>query len=178
MKIKWRRLNHKIHYWGSIICAIPVLIIVITGIILCLRKEIEWIQPKTIVGQGLVPTITISQIFDISKTVSIAEIESWKDIERLDIRPSRGIVKVLTNNQIEVQIDYQTREILQVATRRSGIIESIHEGTFFHKSVPFLIFLPSAIILLILLITGIYIFISSFPSKNPFKGIVANQPFR
>jgi hypothetical protein len=117
------------------------------------------------IGQTFFPTLTFDRILDISKNVPNAKINEWKDISRLDIRPKIGTIKVLSQNNTEIQIDFQTGDILQVAHRRTGIIESIHEGSFFHKTAPFAIFLPAALILLILLITGIYLFICAFPAR-------------
>ena len=84
------------------------------------------------------------------------------------MRPSKGVIKVRAKNRWEVQLDHQSGEILQVAYRRSGLIESIHEGTFFHDKVRLGIFLPSAIILLILWVTGIYLFLMPYltPAKQ------------
>ncbi|MEM7396798.1 MAG: PepSY domain-containing protein, partial [Verrucomicrobiota bacterium] len=65
----------------------------------------------------------------------------------------------------EIQVDHQTGEVLGYAYRRSDLIESIHDGSFFHDKVKLGIFLPSAVILLLLWITGIYLFIYPLPSK-------------
>ncbi len=169
MKSKWKKGNRKIHYWGSAICALPILLVIITGIILLLRKDIAWIQPPTQKGQGTVPQITFVQILEKAQSIPSANIQEWSDITRLDIRPKKGVIKVRSHNNWEIQIDHQNTEILQVAYRRSGIIESLHDGTFFHRYVSLGIFLPSSILLLILWITGILLFISTFRSKKKKK---------
>lgn len=165
-KNNWNRINRKTHYWGSIISALPILIVIITGILLLLRKDIDWIQPPTMKGQGTIPTIAFSQILKSSKSIEKAEINSWNDISKLDIRPKKGIIKVKSKNRWEIQLDHQTGDVLQVAYRRSGLIESLHDGTFFHKYVSLGIFLPSAILLLILWITGLYMFIKPLLNKR------------
>ncbi len=43
MKIHWPRFNRKVHYWGAIICAVPVLVVILSGILLLLKKESAWI---------------------------------------------------------------------------------------------------------------------------------------
>jgi len=158
-KIRWFSLNRKVHYWGALACSLPVLIIICTGLLLILRKEIAWVQPPTQKGITNVPELSFQKIFDIAQTVEQAELKNWSDISRLDVRPSKGMVKVRCANNWEIQIDNKTAEILQIAYRRSGIIESIHEGSFFSSKVQYGIYLPSAIILLVLWITGIYLFI-------------------
>ena len=42
------------------------------------------------------------------------------------------MVKVQCKNRYEVQIDTETAEILHVAFRRSDLIESIHDGSYFN----------------------------------------------
>lgn len=69
------------------------------------------------------------------------------------------MLKVRAENRWEIQLDAATGEILQVAYRRSDLIESIHDGTFFHQKARFWLLFPSAIILLGMLLTGIHLFI-------------------
>ncbi|HAI97887.1 MAG: hypothetical protein CL866_00485 [Cycloclasticus sp.] len=169
MKVNWKKFNRKVHYWGSIICAIPIGIIIITGTILILKKQIEWVQPPTIKGKGITPLVSFAEIFDASRKVQQANIQSWEDIDRLDIRPSKGVIKVRGKNQWEIQIDHQSLKILNIAYRRSDFIESIHDGSYFHDNVKLFVFFPSAILLLILWGTGLYLFFKTYFSKRNVK---------
>lgn len=157
--MKFNLLNRKIHYWVSIGVAIPVLIVIVSGLFLQTKKQFAWIQPAEQRGKGKTANLSLPQILEIAKTIPQAEIKSWDDISRLDVRPSRGMLKVSAKNHWEIQIDTETGAILQTAYRRSDIIESIHDGSFFHDYVKLWIFLPSGIILLILWLTGMYLFI-------------------
>lgn len=157
--MKFNLLNRKVHYWLSIGAAVPILIVIATGILLQVKKQFTWVQPAEQRGKSKTASLSLPQILEISKTVPEAEIKSWDDINRLDVRPSRGMLKVSAKNHWEIQIDTETGAILQTAYRRSDIIESIHDGSFFHDYVKLWIFLPSGIILLILWLTGMYLFI-------------------
>lgn len=168
------KLNRKTHFWGSCVCAIPVLIVITTGIVLQLKKEFAWVQPPTMRGSLGNPAITFEQILNTAKTVHEAEINDWKDIDRLDVRPKKGVIKIRSKNRWEIQIDHQTGKVMQVAYRRSDLIESIHDGSFFHDKVKIGVFLPSAIVLLILWITGVYLFIITMLQKNKIKNIKSN----
>jgi hypothetical protein len=165
MKFHWPRFNRKVHYWGAIICALPVLIVILSGILLLLKKESTWIQPPTAKGQTGDPSVGFSQILSAAISVPQSGIRSWDDIARLDIRPDKGLVKVHATNHWEIQLDHRSGEILQVAYRRSDIIESLHDGSFFHDSVKLWVFLPSAMVLLILWLTGIYLFVKPYLIK-------------
>ncbi|QUM86175.1 PepSY domain-containing protein [Moritella sp. 28] len=175
--INWKRLNRNTHYWGSIIIAIPVLIIIISGILLLIRSEFSWIQPTTMKGIGTEPKLSFEQIFDIASQVPNSDIHSWKDISKLDVKPSKGIVKVRAKNNIEIQIDNTSGQVLQVAYRRVGIIQELHEGSFFNKHMPLWVFLPAAFILFILWVTGMYMFLRPYilKRKNNKKKIVCES---
>ncbi|HCD51195.1 MAG TPA: hypothetical protein DEQ34_02010 [Balneolaceae bacterium] len=161
-----RRDTRKIHRWGSIIIAIPFLIVLITGLMLQLKKDVSWIQPASARGESEIPTITFDQILTSARSVPEAGITDWDDIDRLDVRPDKGIVKVRANNHWEIQIDTHTGAVLQSEYRRSDIIESMHDGSWFHEKAKLWIFLPSAIIVTILWITGIYMFFIPYLNKR------------
>ncbi|MGE3806299.1 MAG: PepSY domain-containing protein [Gemmataceae bacterium] len=156
--MKLQILNRKVHYWAAIVVALPALVIIVTGLILQLKKEWHWVQPAEIRGGGKFPTIGFERILEVCRQVPEAEIHDWADINRLDVRPSRGMVKVRARNDWEIQIDIQTGSILQVAYRRSDLIESIHDGSWFHEWAKLGLFLPAAVLLFVMWLTGMYLF--------------------
>jgi hypothetical protein len=84
---------------------------------------------------------------------------TWKDVQRIDIRPSKGIAKVILKSDVEYQIDLGSGHILQREIRRSDFIESLHDGSFFAGDISKLgLFLPAAIGLLVLCLSGFYMF--------------------
>jgi uncharacterized iron-regulated membrane protein len=171
-------LNRDIHRWGSIITAVPVIVIIVTGIILQLKKDVAWVQPPTQIGVDSQPTISFDQILEVAKSVPKAEIDSWEDVDRLDVRPSKGIVKVRANSRWEIQIDTSTGKIHQVSYRRSDLIESIHDGSFFHDSAKLWVFLPTALVLALLWVTGIYLFVLPYWLKwKRRKGVSQDSHF-
>ncbi len=128
-----------------------------SGIMLQLKKQSNWIQPNVEVTSSSKP-IMLQSYLDAVSNVKEANISSWDDIERIDIRPDKGIAKIKSKNNWEIQIDIETTEIYAKNYRRSDIIESIHDGSFFSEVVKYGWFLPSGILLLILSLTGIYMF--------------------
>ena len=165
-RFNWNKWTRKTHYWGAFVILLPVSVIFTSGIFLQLKKEINWIQPPTVTG-GLSNNFSVSfdDILAAVQTVDEAKIQSWDDVDRLDIRVEKGIVKVRGKNRWEIQVDTHTGEVLQVAYRRSDLIESIHDGSWFHEKVKLWIFLPSGIILLTLWITGLYMVILPYTVK-------------
>ena len=160
---KW---NRKLHRWGAVLLALPLIVIVITGILLQFKKQSDWVQPATQKGSSQELTIGFDRILDIARAVPEAEVETWDDIDRLDVRPAKGMVKVRCKNRQEIQIDTKTGEVLQVNVRRSDLIESIHDGTFFYAGAKLWIFLPAALILTGLWGTGLYLFIRPYIARR------------
>jgi len=157
--MSFKKTNRTIHKWASIVIALPLLIVFVTGILLLVKKEFSFIQPATAKGQTTAPTLGFEQILAAAKSVETAQIESWKDIDRLDVRPSKGIVKIRSNNSIEIQVDTHTGKILHVAKRRSDFIETIHDGTFLQEKANLWLMLPVAVIALLMSITGVILFL-------------------
>ena len=122
-----------------------------------LKKQLNWVQPNVEITSSSQP-IMLQSYLDAAKSVKEANISSWDDIERIDIRPDKGIAKIKSKNNWEIQIDIETTEIYATNYRRSDVIESIHDGSFFSEIVKYGWFLPSGILLLILSLTGIYMF--------------------
>ncbi len=156
--MKLSKLSRSLHRWRSILALLPMAIIIASGVVLQLKKEVAYIQPPTQRGSGPQLSIGFDRILEVAITVPQAEIESWDDIDRLDVRPDKGMVKVRGKNGWEIQIDTQAGEVLQVAVRRSDLIESIHDGSYFHDSLKLWGFLPAGLILVVLVITGLHLF--------------------
>ena len=157
--MKLFKLSRVLHRWGSIIALLPITIIIFSGIVLQLKKVSPYVQPPTQSGAGTEPAIGFDRILEVVKTVPEAEIESWEDVDQLDVRPGEGVVKVRCKNRYEVQIDTETAQILHVAFRRSDLIESIHDGSYFNEHFKLWVFLPAGIVLAALLITGVHLFL-------------------
>ena len=148
----------KLHYWISPIIFIPVVIIFTTGVLLQFKKQSNWIQPNIEVISDSSPQL-LNSYLEVVKNIKEAQINSWDDIERIDIRPSKGIAKIRSKNNWEIQIDLETIEVYSVNYRRSDIIESIHDGSFFTDYVKFGLFMPSCVLLIVLSFTGIFMFL-------------------
>ena len=170
--MKLSRQSRVFHRWGSIIALLPITTIIFSGIVLQLKKVSSYVQPPTQSGAGTEPAIGFDRILEVARTVPEAEIETWDDVDRLDVRPGKGVVKVRCRNRYEVQIDAETAEILQVAFRRSDLIESIHDGSFFNEHFKLWVFLPAGIVLAILLLTGIHLFFLPYLARRKRVGRV------
>ena len=157
MPINVRVWGRKLHRWGAIATLAPFGVIICTGLLLQLKKDVAWIQPPTAAGAGGPPTISFDQILQAARGVPQAGVDSWDDIDRLDYRPKEGVVKVRAHSRWEAQVDTATGDVVQVAYRRSDLIESIHDGSWFHDKAKLWVFLPAGAVVFGLWLTGAYL---------------------
>ena len=149
--------NRKVHFWASFVAGLPILVIVASGIVLQMKKHWAWVQPVEHRGTTTVPAIDFGRIMTSLQNVPALGVTGWDDIDRLDVRPGRGVAKVTLNSRWEVQIDLGTGAVMQTAYRRSDLIESIHDGSFFGGDwVKLGLFLPAGLTLLLLWLSGIW----------------------
>lgn len=159
-------LNRKVHYWASAIVAVPLFIIICTGSILQLKKHWSWVQPPEQRGSVTEPVIELSHILQSLKNEPSLNVRGWEDVNRLDVRPDKGIVKAWLHSDWEAQIDLGTGEIKQIWFRRSDWIESIHDGSIFGDVVKLGLFFPTALTLLLLWLGGMWMWLYPLLHKS------------
>lgn len=152
-----------IHHWGALVVALPLGVTCVAGLLLMVKKDVAWIQPPTHIGSAphIVPPVSVPELFAAAASVPEAHIDGWGDVARMDLQPGKGIVKFVSTSRVEVQIDTATVKVLSVARRRSDLIESLHDGSFFASWTKHYLFLPSAVVLFVLWLTGLYMFFTT-----------------
>ncbi len=171
------RLTRRLHYWGSFAAALPVLVILSTGILLQLKKHWTWVQPAEIRGTGTVPVIGLHDLVATISADSSLRVTGWDDVSRIDIRADRGLAKVSLKSGWEAQVDLGTGKLLQAAVRRSDLIESLHDGSFFAGDVTKLgLFLPAGIVLGGLWVTGLWMFWVTWIARRKRSASLATRP--
>lgn len=154
-----RLWNRKLHRWLALGVALPFLVVISTGILLQLKKQLDWVQPQERSTAARTPTVSFDRLLAAARGVPAAGIAEWSDVDRIDVRPAKGIVKITSTSRWELQIDIETGAVLQSAYRRSDLIESLHDGSWFHSRVKLWLFLPTAFAVLGMWVTGIYLFV-------------------
>ncbi len=128
------RQYRKIHKVLGLILATLLVISAATGIFLGLKKEFAFIQPPTLKGKSdqLADWKPVSELAEVATTAfhQAHPERLTAGIDRMDIRPSKGIVKVLFDEGWwEVQVDGVTAEVLSIKRRNSDWIEQLHDGS-------------------------------------------------
>ena len=101
--MKTQMLLRKVHHWGSVFIMLQMGLVISAGLLLLLKKEIDWIQPPTAKGaaQTEVPIQTMDQLFEAAKGVEELELTSWSELVRVDFKPDKGVVKFVAPNNWE-----------------------------------------------------------------------------
>ena len=165
--MRFNVLNRKVHYWASFAVAVPLLVMIGSGLLLQSKKHWTWVQPAEHRGTGSIPTIDLEGVLASVKQVPGVDVRGWDDVNRLDVRPGRGMVKVWLNNGWEIQVDLGTGRVLQTAYRRSDLIESVHDGSWFAGEWTKLgLFLPAGLVMLLLWFGGMWMWWVPFIAKR------------
>lgn len=162
--------NRRLHRWGAIAVAVPFLVVICTGILLQLKKQVTWVQPPEQRGSSAAPTLALPDVLARVAAVPEAGIRTWDDVDRIDVRPSKGLLKVVGTSRWEVQLDPATGAVLQVAYRRSDLVESVHDGSFFHPLAKLGVFLPVSVVVLGLWVTGMYLWLLPWRARRAKAG--------
>lgn len=156
------RRNRKVHRVLGISLAILLLISAITGFLLGWKKNIDLLQPPTQKGASK----DLADWKPVEELAAIAQAAFMKaypeklgyEIDRMDVRPSKGIVKVLLDKGWwEVQVDGSTGAVLSIARRHSDWIEQLHDGSIISDGVKLLSMNILGIGLLVMILSGWYL---------------------
>ncbi len=150
------RFVRKTHLWVSIIVALPLLLRLVTGVALQVRKPVDFIQPTTEVGVARYePEVTHAQILAALKAVPEMRVDDWKDVKQIDYRPKKGVLKVHNYHDLETQVDAKTAEVIRTSKRWNNLLARIHDGSEWGMRLWF--FLPAGLLIIYLWISGFYL---------------------
>lgn len=128
------RAFRKVHRWTGATLFVLFVFISISGLLLGWKKHSGgMLLART--EQGTSTNLASWVPFDSIQTRAIHYLQEYDptlstEIDRMDVRPSKGVVKVRFKGHFTaVQIDGATGELLTMESRRSDFIENIHDGS-------------------------------------------------
>ena len=134
---KWIRWFRWLHRKIAIFLFVFFLVISITGILLGIKKQTGLLPPtQKGVSSDLATWLPIDSLqrnavrfLHDSVSPSLAA-----SIDRIDIRPDKGIVKFSFKDHFTgLQLDGTTGKLLSVEQRKSDFIEKLHDGSILDK---------------------------------------------
>lgn len=156
-----------IHYWLTAFTLVTVAVVAITGVLLSLKKDFDVLQAPTARASapGLPATPLDALLAAVADEAGGRDV-TWRDVDRIDVRPRDGLAKVILDDRTEYQVDLNTLEVLQTGYRTSDFIETLHDFSVLGDWGKYLLSLPTGIALLILWGTGAYMFIKPMLVKR------------
>lgn len=128
------RTYRKLHRILGLVLATFLLISAVTGLLLAWKKNVEWIQPSTNKGstKATVDWLTLPVLEEkaiAALRIARPELPNF-ELDRIDVRPGKGMAKMLFSAQnMEVQIDGVSGEVLSIGKRNADWIEALHDGS-------------------------------------------------
>lgn len=146
------------HRWIAGFILLPMMVTAVTGGLLILRHQLEWVQPASLKQSPPDRWASIETVYAKLLADPKTQVEEWQDIASIIVKPSKGIFHVRTAGGLQVQMAGTDAEILSILPRRTGLLITLHEGSFWGDDVRYYLFFPAVIGLLLLLISGAVLF--------------------
>src|SRR5688572_19259202 len=134
---RWIRRLRWLHRKIAIFLFVFFFIISVTGVLLGIKKKTGLLAP-TQKGASSDPANWISM--DSLKKNAISYLRDSvspdlsPELDRIDIRPGKGIAKfVFVNHYQGLQLDCTTGKLLLIEKRKSDFIENIHDGSILDR---------------------------------------------
>lgn len=149
-----------LHLWLGILATGVILLVSVTGILLNHKRPL-----------GLMPDVSHAPSGSFAEALPLAELArragaavgpavAAAGIDRMDVRPDEGLVKVRFNgrNVFEVDLDLNTGRVLHVGERNDVFLEKLHSGEIFGDGWV-LLSDASAVMLVLLLLSGYWLWL-------------------
>lgn len=153
------------HRWISLLIIIPLLITTTTGALLLLRGNINWIQPPSLKLNHVGQWATIEQVKRALIQDSRTQHYQWQMLSSVIYKPSKGVIQLRTRDNFLIQLDGASAEVLSIAPRRTGWLIQLHEGSYWGKGARLFVFLPAALGLFLLLVSGAILMVKHYKRK-------------
>jgi len=150
------RAFRKLHRLVGLIFFLPLILVAITGTILQLRSEFEFIQPKAVSVK--------SQEGELMSLTQITEKFGAENIDQIIWRPEKRSLVVRLKDDHEAHLHPWSGEVLKLAKRRTNFLIDLHQGSWMGKWGQYLIHFLTGLGLLFLTLSGLLI----YPFKRKF----------
>jgi hypothetical protein len=148
------------HLWVGVLFTVVLLVISVTGILLNHKRGLE-----------LMPEVEHAPTGEFTRALSLGDLGeralraanetgSFERIDRMDVRPRDGLIKVRLRNatSTEVTLDINDGRVLHIGPRGDVFLEKLHSGEIF-GSQGILLSDAGAVALTLLLITGYWLWL-------------------
>jgi uncharacterized iron-regulated membrane protein len=157
---RFARAVYYVHRWLGVAATALLVIICITGILLNHKRGLGLMPDVANEPSGSLPTALPLTTLASNATSAVHRDIASAGIERMDVRPSDGFVKVRFDDRrvTEVTVDIFSGEVLHVGERNDQFLEKLHSGQIF-GDLWVLVSDTGALFLLGVLVTGYWLWL-------------------
>lgn len=160
---KFSRFTHK---WMSVFLGLVILVIVLSGLFLTFKKDLEYLQPASRKGDKgeFSQFLPVQRVAEIVLELRLPEAQSLDDINRLELRPGKRMWKVRLeassgfSSPRELQIDAVSGKLLNDGLRGDQLWMDVHSFLVFGDVAKYAAMILSGLTLFWLILTGYYLF--------------------
>lgn len=164
--VRLARFSRWMHKWVGALLALIMVALSITGGFVAFKNEIEYLQPAGRSGTAgnLAEVIPPARVAEIILALKLAEAPTLKQINRIELRPSKRMYKVRLEqisawrSPREIQVDAMTGAILNDGVRGDQLWLDLHSFAVFGETTKLLTMTMSGLALLWLGLSGYYLF--------------------
>jgi uncharacterized iron-regulated membrane protein len=141
----WRRLHGQL----ALLICLPLAFIAVTGVILQLRDQFEFIQPSLIQSSLKLdhPGLTLKEIQT-----------KFPGLDQVIYRPQKNSLVVRYKDGFEKHIHPQTGVVLKEAVRRTNLLIELHQGSWMGKFGQYFLHFTTGLGLCFLILSGLYLY--------------------
>ena len=175
---KWSasRIAFYSHLWLGVIFTAALIVISVTGILLNHKRGLGLMPdvPHEPTGafSGSLPLDSLAAIALRAVALPNAEPATLGDVDRMDVRPRDGYVKVRMRDaeSTEVTVDLATGRVLHVGPRGDVFLEKLHSGEIFGGR-GVLLSDAASVVIVITIITGYWLWLRPKMRRSRDAGI-------
>ena len=164
--VRFARFSRKLHKWVGVLLALIMVVISTTGGFVAFKDKLDYLHPPGRSGaQGDITTaIPPARVAEIVLALGLPEAPTLKQINRIELRPSKRMYKVrleqtsVWQSPREIQVDAMTGAILNDGLRGDQLWTDLHSFAVFGVTAKILIMTVTGLALLWLSLSGYYLF--------------------
>ncbi len=145
--MNWR----KTHRYVALFSTLPLIIVALSGVVLQLRNQFEWIQPSSL----------SAELKRGSRFLTLEEIlqtQDEKQVDQIIFRPTKNNLTLRMKDGTDIQMNPSTGEVLKKAQRRTTFFIELHQGSWLGPYGQYLLYFPAALGLCYLILSGLMIY--------------------
>lgn len=172
-QIRLARFARRLHKWVGFSLALAMTVLSVTGAFVAWKKQVEYLQPTTRVGQtaggdmNLGALLPPAQIAASVLAMDLPEAQDLSQIDRIELRPAKRMYKVRLEarnawrSPVELQFDAHSGALLNQGVRGDQLWMDLHSFAVFGELTKLIIMSLAGLSLLWLSLSGLYLF--AFP---------------